>query len=384
MLVGVNGLFLSHPYTGSGLYLRYLIQAMGEVCSGVDLRLYVPDAGGALHIDGAECEIRRVPVPRWLSNHWAKTFFELVAFPTAALEDGCDIIHAPYFAPPVVGASSAVVTIHDVIPLLLPSYRRGALAHVYYLVVACAARRIARIIADSEWSRRDIVQRLMMKAGNVDVVYLAPAFGGRIQPERWDRSVLHRYGLPNKYVLYFGGFDSRKGVQYLLEAYVDLLHSGVEVPPLVMAGNLPDRSSATLPDPRHLIEAMGLMQHVRLPGRIDEVDKAVVFGAASAFAYPSLYEGFGLPPLEAMACGVPVVTTRASSLPEICGEAALLVRPADARALSEGVAQVLGDANLRARLRERGPLRASQFSWEKTARQTLGVYVRASGSASMV
>jgi len=249
------------------------------------------------------------------------------------------------------------------------------LPRAYNLLVATAARRSACLLADSAWTKRDTVQLLGLPTECVRVVHLAA--GDECLPVS-DRSRLQgareRYELADKYILYLGGFDRRKGVDTLLRAYARLCAPGLEVPPLVLAGRVPQWSTTALLDPRPLISSFGLGKTVRLTGAVPEEDKPLLYTGATLFVYPSTYEGFGLPPLEAMACGVPVVTTRAASLPEVCGDAALLVRPGDVEELASAMERVLCSPSLREELSGRGQLRVARFSWRETALKTAGVY----------
>ena len=385
MKVGINAYFLRYPLTGTGTYLRELVAAMGQAEPECRLRLYVPRGVVDPAFVARGYDLKMVPVPAGAASHWGKLFFEQLLFPRAALEDGCEVIHAPYLAPPVLGARIAVTTIHDLIPLVLPQYRRGPLAGAYALLTSVTARRSARILCDSAWTKRDVVQRLGVPAGRVRVVHLAAGSQCTAAVSAENRTVdfprdgelarvRRRYELPEPYILYYGGFDRRKAVDVLLRAYARLRCEQPQAPALVLAGRLPRRASAALFDPRPMVEALGQGDQVRMTGAFDEAEKAALLAGARLFVFPSIYEGFGLDPLEAMARGVPVVSTRATSIPEVCEGAAVLVRPGDERDLAAGMSLVLGDDRLRGQLRDKGLARAAQFSWRTTAQATAAVY----------
>lgn len=373
MRIGVNATFLRYPHTGTGAYLEQLLMAMSAARPGLDVTLYVP-RGGSVG-GGWRYPLRQVPVPTRAGENWAKLFFEQVVFPRAAIADGCHVLHVPYFAPPMWKAESTVVTVHDLIPLMLREYSAGLQARAYSLLAATAARRAACLLADSRCTARDVVQRLRVPAARVRVAYLAA--GDHCRPVTnplHTEEARRRYGLPERYVLYYGGYDRRKRVATLVEAYARLRSRGASVPPLVLAGRLPDRDSAALEDPRPVVERNGLRDCVVFCGAFAEQDKPLLLDGAACLVFPSLYEGFGLPPLEAMACGTPVVAARAGSVPEVCGDAAALVHPDDSEALADALARVLSDGELRRQLRERGLARSARFAWSDCAAVTAAAY----------
>jgi glycosyltransferase involved in cell wall biosynthesis len=267
-----------------------------------------------------------------------------------------------------------VVTVHDLIPMLLPPYRGSPLVRIYTQLAASAAKRATLIVTDSLASRDDIVRLLHIPAERIRVIYLAAHPGCRpVTDQDVIGSLRSRYNLPERYILYLGGFDRRKNLTSLLKAYADLLTIEQQVPALVIAGKLPQAESALFPDPKRLAQQLGLADRVRFTGGIPESDKPALYSAALFFAFLSLYEGFGLMPLEAMACGTPVLASRRSSLPEIVGEGGVLVDPADINDVVRGLRFLLDDATRQA-LRRRALTQASRFSWQRTACLTLEAY----------
>ncbi len=304
------------------------------------------------------------------ATNLAKLWFEQVAAPRAAAALGADLLHVPYFAPPLACGVQCAVTIHDLIPMLLPAYRGSALVRGYTALAARAAQRSGAILADSEASRRDILRLLDVPPQRVTTVYLAADTTFRPQSAEAIAATREKYNLPEQFVLFLGGFDARKNVPLLVEATAQSKGAW----PLVIAGRLPARDTAFSPDPRRLVAERGLADRVRFTGWVDEADKAPLLAAASLFVFPSAYEGFGLPILEAMACGTATLTTNVSSLPELAGEAARLVPPNDLVALRDALDELMAEPSARADLAARGPAQAARFSWQRCAQETMEIY----------
>ena len=355
MRIGINAFFLKRPETGSGQYTRHLLEALARVEPANEYILFGP----------------AIRDSRFAIRNLHKLWFEQVSFPRACR--GLDLAHVPYFASPLFPTTPTVVTIHDLIPLILPAYRGSLLVRAYTRLVAAAARRANAVIADSQASKRDIVRLLGIPSHRVQVVYLAADEKfGPVRDETLVEAVRRRYGLPDRYILYLGGFDCRKNVATLLRAFARL-RKPADLK-LVIAGRLPERDTPFFPHPRRLAERLGLEERVAFIGWVAEEDKPALYSGAVAFVFPSLYEGFGLPVLEAMACGTPVVASNRASLPEVVGQGGLLVDPTDVDGLAAAIEAVLVDEGLQAELGERALAQAARFSWERTARETLAVY----------
>lgn len=239
-----------------------------------------------------------------LGENVAKLWFEQVAFPRACARLSADVAFVPYWGSPWRAPCPVVVTVHDLIPLLLPLYRGGPLQRGYAWLVARTARRAAAVLTDSEASRSDIIRNLRIAPVKVHAVYLASAPDG--QEAEDNRDARARLGLPaGPFLLYLGGFDVRKNVQRTLEAYARFVRrmtvEGREPPHLVVAGGLPESDTAFTPDPRRIAVELGVAERTRFTGRVSEPDKAALHRMATASLFLSEYEGFGLPVLEAMA-----------------------------------------------------------------------------------
>ena len=368
--IALNGFFWATPHVGSGQYLHGLLPALAALAPDDRRTLAVMGEAEGVAPTWAEVVSWRPPVTaRGVTADLAKTWFEQTVFPRLA--HNADLAHVPYFAPPLRPTVPTVVTVHDLIPLVLPQYRGSPLARLYFRLVTAALPRAVHVITDSEYSRHEILTRFRLPPDRVTTVHLAAAERFRPATAAEQAAVRARYGLPEPFILYLAGFDVRKDVQTLLRAYAEVRRQGVSLP-LVCAGGLP-RDSAVTPDPRRQAAELGL-KGVLFPGWIRAEDQPALLSAATVFCFPSRYEGFGLPPLEAMACGTPTVVADATSLPEVVGDAALTHPPGDWRALADALRRLLTDADLRAGLRERGLDRARQFSWARVAAETHVVY----------
>ncbi len=375
MKVALNGWFWPRPETGSGQYLRRLLAALRRVAPDVALCLLAPPDFVEAEALPEGVTFHPLPLPS-LPRAAAKVWWEQVALPKAAARLGADLLHIPYWAPPMRSPLPRVVTIHDIIPLLLRDYRGSAAVRLYTAMVAAASRGAAHLLTDSEASRRDILAHLAVAPERVTVAPLAVGRDYRPTPSATDEAVLHRYGLEAGYLLYLGGFDRRKNLATLFAAFA-IVHEALPETQLVIAGRLPAADRAFAPDPRRLMAEAGVeAEGVRFLGFVPEWEKAALYRGARLFAYPSRYEGFGLPPLEAMACGTPVVGSDAASLPEVVGAGGVLTAPDDAEGMAGAMIQLCIDDGFHAEMRAAALHRAARFSWERTASITAEVYAR--------
>jgi glycosyltransferase involved in cell wall biosynthesis len=403
MRVAINAWFWDSPTTGSGQYVQRLVEGLVTLNADLQIILVTPDGQtqeARNRMQDAECRMQNaecflplascfpypascllhpVPCPR---SNLGKVWFEQVAFPRACTCLGVDLAHVPYWAPPLAPPVPTVVTIHDLIPLVLPEYRGSPLVRLYTALVSAAASRARLVLADSEASRRDIVTHLGLPAGRVRVVYLAADARYTPAPTPEDMQIRTRYRLPERYVLYLGGFDVRKNVATVLGTYRWAGPAIGEECPLVIAGRLPERDTPFTPDPRRLIQEQKISEkYVRLVRFVeeDQAAKPALYRGAVAFIFPSRYEGFGLPPLEALACGTPVVGSNTASLPEVVGNAGVLLPPDDAEGMASALIQLATDDGFRAELSRRALAQAARFSWARTAQETLAAYQEMGG-----
>jgi glycosyltransferase involved in cell wall biosynthesis len=374
MRIAISGWFLDQPNTGSGQYLRGLLNALPAVMPGDEFLLVTPPGVAGVSVPGLNVEQRTLASPRRRTN-LGKVFFEQVGFPRAARAWGADVAHVPYWGSPLSTPVPTVVTVHDLIPLLLPGYQRSPLVRFYTLLVAEAARVATAVITDSLASKRDIVAHLGVPDDRVHAIYLAPGERFRPDPQPGDADVRRRYSLPPRYVLYLAGHDERKNVAGLVEAFHTVVNADADAT-LVIGGALPEGSRPPLYDPRPLVRALEMEEGVRFIGHVAQGDEPALYRGAACAVFPSRYEGFGLPVLEALACGTPLVTSNVSSLPELAGDAAFTIDPDNLRALAGAIVACLVDDTVAAELCKRGPVQAARFRWADTARETAAVYRR--------
>jgi len=380
MRIALNALFLQTPANGSGQYLLHLLHALKEVDQQNEYLLLgakpIADNGSAL--TPFPYRVSPPPSPARRNENVEKVVWEQFTGPAAARKAGIDLFHVPYFAPPLILRTPTVVTIHDVIPLRLPAYQAGTMVKAYMRLVAHAAHNATLIITVSQHARQDMMDALHLPAEHIRVTY--EAAGDEYKPIT-DPSLLAqaraRYGVGERYIFYLGGLDRRKNVPQLVRAFAHL-YKQLEQPDLqlLISGNPDKQKGPFFPDPRPIAAELGVSDQV-IYRFVEDQDKPAMYSGASLYVFPSLYEGFGLPPLEAMSCGAPVVCSNRTSLPEVVGDAAITLDPDDTQALVEAMRSVLTDSTLRDDLRARSLQRATQFSWRKTATETLAVYQEA-------
>ena len=278
------------------------------------------------------------------------------------------VYHSPYYLMPYRPGIPAVATIHDLIPLLYPqtvSLRARLLFRIAVRLALCAADRV---IAGAEASRRDLVRILGVDPARVAVTPYAADPNFHPRPPAEIERVRRRFALPDEYILYFGSNKPHKNLVTLVEAYATMAaETGAR---LVIAGYW----DAAHPESQRCAEALGLGERVRFLGPVNETDAPALYSGATCFVFPSRYEGFGLPVLEAMACGAAVACSNTSSLPEVGGDAALYFDPEDVAAIARTLHALVADPGLRQAAAQKGLEQARRFSWSRTATQTLEVY----------
>ncbi|MBC7236589.1 MAG: glycosyltransferase family 4 protein [Chloroflexi bacterium] len=366
--IGLNAHLLAHggSYRNAGVS-RYIAKLMAHLPQVDPDTEYVAFWGGGVD---APPTWRICPSP-WRTR-WppARIAWEQLCQPIAARRAGLHLLHAPVYVGPLLGKCPLVITVHDLsffrYPHLFRPFNRRYLQHF-----ACwSASRARRIIAVSQSTARDVIEWLRVPEEKVVVV--PNGVDEEMRPRAEAELELFRlgHGLPPKMILFLGTLEPRKNIPTLLAAYAELRRRGYVEHTLILAG----ARGWYYEEIDRTIERLCLGDKVRFVGYVPTEELSLWYSAADLFVYPALYEGFGLPPLEAMACGTPVVVSNVSSLPEVVGEAGLTADPRDPHALAEAMARALVDSALRARLRQDGLARAATYSWRVTAERTAQVY----------
>lgn len=376
MRVALDGQPLLTPLAGVGHYTRQLVHALARV--GPSHHFYVMAPRPLRALTRRSVPLVEFPEPNvepiiagWWSSLRARVERRLRRDPgmTRGADPPGDIFHATnHMFPYKIRTARTVLTIYDVTLLLFPEWHPAGRLALMGSALGPAARRADRIITASEFSRGDILKLLPVEPEQVVVIPggIDPIF--RLLPEAQVTADLAPLGLrAGEYLLFLGTIEPRKNLVRLLQA---VQAAGPTIGPLVLAGGRGWNNAAI----RDAIGRLARDGRVRDLGYVPDALRPALYAGARTFVYPSLYEGFGLPPLEAMACGTPVLTSNVSALPEVMGDAALYVDPEDVSALAAALTRLWEDESLRADLRARGLARARQFSWDRTARLTIEVY----------
>ncbi len=370
----VNGKALAHPNVGTGVYMRNLIASLAEIGGDHEFLIATPE-NASLPVVSERVKALPMPALAGAMSWRNQLLWEQVALGRAVRGARPDLLHTPYLGGLVGAGCPQVISVLDVIPYRLPGYRpTKPAARAYYIIQAALVRRAKALITISEFARRELMAALHVPAARITVTHLAADPMFRVLTERGPiTQAREQYGLPERYLLYVGGTDDRKNLAVLAEGYARLDDMTRKDSALIVVGRL----DANRPAHARLLR---LMADSSVIGRVVNIAEAsaselvALYNGAAAFVYPSRYEGFGLPILEAMACGVPVVAADSSSLPEVGGDAALYFKPDAPEELAERLQTLLADTDLRERLTAQGLARAAQFQWRATAEQTLRVY----------
>ena len=351
---------------GIGTYIRNLVAGLSLLDADTDYVLLTrPGDAEAARPPGLNFRaVVETAKPYSLTEQWR--------IPLAAARARADLLHEPHYVLPPLTRCRTVVTIHDCIHLRFPEYLPSRAAFVYaHAMIRLAARKADRVLTVSEASKRDILHYTGVDPEKVSVIYngLDTRFATHPDSAAIER-VQQRFQLNHPFVLYVGNIKPHKNLERLIAAFAAVRPDGPDDLKLVVIGD----ETSNYPTVRQAVHRHRLDKHVRFFGFQPTATLAVFYRLARAFVFPSLYEGFGLRPLEAMANETPVVTSNISSLPEVAGDAALLVDPYDTASIADGIRRAVSDEPLRQMLIARGRERAGQFSWAKSAAATLAVY----------
>ncbi|MCL4545688.1 MAG: glycosyltransferase family 4 protein [Chloroflexi bacterium] len=359
---------------GIGRYVRCLVQALTALDHQLNLTFFWTAAPGSPAPQWIKLlptvHLRRIPISeRWATIVWQRARLPI---PVEAVVGPQDICHFPDFVLPPVAQARTVLTIHDLSFRIYPETADSGLRRYLESTVPRSARAADLILADSEATRADVINLLGEPASKVHTLLSGVDSQFRPQTASVIEELRHRYQLTRPFILSVGTLQPRKNYARLIEAFSHLpddLRHGLD---LAIAG----RPGWLYQDLNEQIRRWGVDGQVRFLTNVGDLDLPALYSAATIFVSLSLYEGFGLPSLEAMACGTPVVVSRVSSLPEVVGSAGILVDPLDVPAITESLQHILTDGQLREQLAAAGVLRAQEFTWERSAHNLLAHYRR--------
>jgi glycosyltransferase involved in cell wall biosynthesis len=366
MRVGIDARLVYYSQAGIGQYIIHLVNGLANVDQESEYVLLQSRKDDTIILE--EPNFKRVSL--WTPSHHR---LERYSLNVELVRLGLDVLHSPDFIPPHRPSCRSVITVHDLAFLLYPHFLTKESAR-YYGHIDQAVRWTDQIIAVSESTRNDTLQHLGVPDDKITVVYEAanPIF----QPVARDVArdeVRNRHGVDGPFILFVSTIEPRKNVPTLLRAVWQLMECYKEDVHLVLAGG----RGWLFEDTFSVVAELGLDGRVHFVGRVPSEDLLYLYNAAEMLAHPAFYEGFGLPPLEAMACGLPAVVSDVASLPEVVGDAGLLIDPHDVDELTVAMWRVLNDTQLRQEMREKGLRQAARFSWERAARETMTIYQRA-------
>jgi glycosyltransferase involved in cell wall biosynthesis len=364
LTIGLDARPTQGPFTGDATYWRGLIEGLSRVESADEFIIYL-DA----QMPEPEIDVTRSMRTRLLAACCSRVW-SAWTFPRALRQDGVEVAHVQYTIPPFMPCPT-VTTIQDISFKRFPRFFGLKDRLILDLGVRWARSAAARIIVPSEHTKKEIVQLYRVDPDKISVIHLG--VDRRFEPVDRDQArqiAAERYGIRSPYVLTVGVIQPRKNLGRLLDGFAGLKGIRQTNHKLVIVGK-PGWKETNL---QRRIDELGLGEDVIFTGYVPREDLPALYSGADAFVYPSVYEGFGLPPLEAMACGTPVITGNRSSLPEVVGEAGIMVDPYDAEAFARAMANVLSSESLRNEMSALGIARAAKFTWDETARETLEVY----------
>jgi glycosyltransferase involved in cell wall biosynthesis len=369
MRIGIDATALPPQLSGAGNYIVNLTNALVRLDNANEYVLFVKPIHRALFVPNERVQIDSVD----LTNRIQRVAWEQMVLPRLARQSDLSVLHSPHYTMPLTLGCASVVTFHDMTFFLYPAMHKLYKRFFFCSMIHLSARRASALIADSESTRQDIVKILKLDASKVTTVPLgvSPSYRPIDEKTALER-IKSKYHLPDKFVLYIGMLEPRKDLPTLVRAFKTLIEQG-SMHKLVIVG----RKGWMYDDLFRSVASLDLTERVVFTGYVPEEDLPLLYNAADVFVYPSIYEGFGLPVLEALACGTPVITSNISSMPEILGEAGILVKPEEADGLADAMSRVTQDGELRKRLVRQGLERAKLFTWDRAAQATLAVYERA-------
>lgn len=375
MKIAINTFVLSSKrgMAGPGRYILGLVSGLTNLDHSHSIYLLCNADNASLLPDSPK--FTKILCGRWTEKVAPRILWEQLISPLVVERLGIDVLHSTNFVAPFYVPCCSVLTLHDMTWFLQADLHLAIKRFYFQKLIPVSARRGQQVIAVSESTRQDIINLLHIPDNRVRVIY-SGIDADRFHPvrdESWKSIIEQKYGVRSgAYILYVGGIHPRKNVTSLVKAFSILKERGLEQKLLLAGGMLFGNNELMV-----TISQLGLDGEIVLAGQVPDNELPTLYSNASVFVYPSFYEGFGFPVLEAMACGTPVVTSTTSSLPEVAGEAALMADPNNIADIADKIWVVLTDSALRERMRVNGLSHASKFTWDETARKTLTVYEQA-------
>lgn len=374
MKIGIDGRAAKwYRGTGIGNYTYQIINSLNSLDETSNYLLFMPDNCST------DIQFNRNFTVRNITENDSSSFWDEVNIPNILHDNEVEIYHVPQngIGLPLDKPCKMIITLHDIIPYRMPetvgpNYLKIFLKQIPQIIPLCDG-----IITVSKFSKEDIMREFNFPGDKIFVTHLAPE--GIYKPRDKQKSkqlVKDLYGIDGDFILYIGGFSPRKNIMGLIESFSKILKSYKRNIKLVIAG----KKGISYELYRQRTEQLSISENVIFPGFIAMEHLPYLYSASELFVYPSFYEGFGLPPVEAMACGIPVIASNTTSIPEIIGDNAVSVNPSDIDALSEAMLNVLQDETLKEKLITKGLVRASELTWKDTAMKTLNAYNMISNS----
>lgn len=383
--IGLDYTAAVHQSAGIGRYVRELVNALANKQAGIDYRLFVADGppdppspvgngvGDGQKNRGAAANIWHYRATRlsrrWLERLWYRLQLPL---PIEVWTGAVNLFHAPDFVlPPTLPGTRTLVTIHDLSFVRLPQFTMPGMSGYLNRWVPYSVKQADHVIAVSEATKQDLIELYHTPPEKISVLYHGISSDFSPNTDRTNiQRIRQKYRLnDSRFILSVGTVQPRKNYQRLVQAFAPLAHEQPDLLLLIVGG-----AGWQSENIYHEVERLNLSKQVRFLGFVDEADLPTLYQTAALFAYPSLYEGFGLPALEALACGTPVVAANGSALPEVVGSAGLLVDPLDTVGLTEAMRRVLLDGTLHETLSQQGVVQAQQFSWARMAEDLVKLY----------
>ncbi len=368
--IGIDARMYGAEQTGIGGYIRNLIINLAQI-----------DKKNQYVVFLSEKEFDEFPLlgdnfkKIKVSAHWY-SWREQIVLPFDFLRENPDLMHFPHFNSPILYQGKSAVTIHDITPFFYPGNKMSSLARriAFRLVFAASIKKAGRVIAVSQSTKRDIIKYFGSKDGNIDVIYEGVSDNFQILPNRdkITKRLAIKYGIAKPFIFYTGVWRNHKNLVGLVKAFAVLKKGSGSGYQLVLGG----KEDSFYPEVKKTICELNLEKDIICPGFIPADELCQFYNSCSLFIIPSFYEGFGLVGLEAFACGVPVISSKSTSLPEILGEAALYFDPNNHEEMASAMKKVLTDNNLKEKMIKSGKLRAENYSWRRMAEETYKIYSR--------